>query len=195
MSDRIPIQPVVERLTVLRKVLTLREISEASGVGFHQLDAFQRKNRRTIDSGEAAAILALDPATVPERVPVRKSQMRAFSPEKFRALRLAQRFSMRALENSAGLANGQLHHWESGRNLPRAWRLEKVLAVLGCTFDDVSNAVESPAPDPVEVDEMSCELRPGWDDFILAPYPCGVCGERFRSRFMLATHPHGRRRK
>lgn len=27
-----------------------------------------------------------------------------------------------------------------------------------------------------------------------SPYPCGVCGETFRSRHQLATHPHDKRK-
>lgn len=187
---RVPVGPVRERLAELRQTLVLREIAELTGVGFHQLDSMcRRDSRKTVSAAEAEAIMALDPSDLP----LMESDAERFSPEKFKAVRLSQGYSMRALEVASGVANGQLHHWEAGRNTPRMWRLQTVLKVLGCGFDAVSVDSAAPGPEPVEP-EPALPAPSRVDDFILAPYPCGVCGEGFRSRHMLAHHQHKRKK-
>lgn len=65
--------------------------------------------------------------------------VRRFSGEKFKAVRLARKMTQLGMEKMAGLSPGQTHHWESGRNTPRAKSLAKALTVLEADYEDVCN--------------------------------------------------------
>lgn len=67
-----------------------------------------------------------------------EAEERAFSPEKYVALRLSKGLSQGQVEELAGLGKGQSHHWESGRNVPRLKNLERVLSALDITYEDIS---------------------------------------------------------
>lgn len=66
----------------------------------------------------------------------------AFSPRKFRQARLDAGFSQRKFELAAGFAEGTIHHWETGRSVPRRKSLEKAISVLPVTFEDVFESEE-----------------------------------------------------
>lgn len=61
-----------------------------------------------------------------------------FSGAKLKELRLARGLSQGALEKKIGFGKGQLHHWESGRNVPRKGPLAALMSELDVTFEDVS---------------------------------------------------------
>lgn len=60
-----------------------------------------------------------------------------FSGEKFKDLRESLGMSQRELEAAAGLSKGHVHHWEAGRYAPRPDVLNRVLANLDATYEDV----------------------------------------------------------
>lgn len=184
-GKRVPAGPVAGRLADLRKIFTVKEIEQATGVSRFNIRAFETPGRLTVRADHAEAIMNLDASA-----PILKiSDMERFSAARFRAVRLAKGFSQPGLEMAAGFSSGLVHHWEDGRHKPRLHRLVAAMSVLGCTFADVSE------PDPGlpvdDEDEPYEPPRPVFrDDSILSPYPCGVCGQKFRSRHMLATHSH-----
>lgn len=109
-----------------------------------------------------------------------------FVPEKFRVIRDAQGISRYSLAQASGVCSETIQYWETGRSLPtRVKNLEKVLNVLGAGLEDVTGPVTDSLADDYEV----IFLSRGDADY--APdYPCHVCGTIFRSRRLLATHPH-----
>lgn len=113
-----------------------------------------------------------------------------FVKEKFRALRDSRGVSRYSLAKAAGLCPETLQQWEEGTCLPtRPANLEKVLAVLGAGFEDVTGPL---TPEGVDDYEVAYVAR-GDQDY--APdYPCHVCGIIFRSRRLLATHPHPKKK-
>lgn len=114
----------------------------------------------------------------------------AFRPEKFRGAREAKGLSRVVLGKLTGLCPETFQYWESGRSVPkRKANMDKALAVLGVEWEDVSGPVEA-----VEPDEVAAYKPTGLND-IIADYPCGVCGGIFRSRYLLATHPHNRKKE
>lgn len=62
---------------------------------------------------------------------------RSFDGQKFKAQRLSRGFTQKQVEIQAGLAIGQIHHWESGRHVPRDRYLYKALEFMGIGFEDV----------------------------------------------------------
>lgn len=180
-ADRVAVGPVVERMTELRAVLTVKEISLATGLSLSHLFSLSRKNRQTVPAATAKALLAVDP----EAVGLRVSDLPRFSGEAFKTARIRRGHSQGSLEVQAGVAIGTLYHWEHELVQPTVRTLRLVLGVLGCEFSEVSKeAIE-------EYEDFSVYLPP-LRDAEISPYPCGVCGERFRSRIQLATHPHGK---
>jgi transcriptional regulator with XRE-family HTH domain len=190
MAEMVPAGPVQQHLKELRQRLTIKEISRQTGVGRFQIEAFQRPTRTEIRADEAAAILA----ATPDPGWVRLSDLPRFSGVKLRRVREAAGFSMGSLEDAAGLSRGLVHHWEGGRHKPQLERLENVMRVLECTFDDISGPEQPVEPEMAGVEEY---LRPArrYDDEIMVPYPCLVCGETFRSRRSLSSHPHRTRKE
>jgi DNA-binding XRE family transcriptional regulator len=67
----------------------------------------------------------------------------AFSGEKLKELRELHKLPQRDLETRAGLAKGQIHHYELGRYAPKRDRLARILSVLDATFEDVYEEVPS----------------------------------------------------
>lgn len=109
-----------------------------------------------------------------------------FVPEKFRALRDSRGIARYSLAKAAGVACETIQYWETGRSLPtRPANLEKVLAVLGAGFDDVTGPLTADQADDYQVTYV-----PKGDVDYAPDYPCHVCGIIFRSRRLLATHPH-----
>lgn len=69
---------------------------------------------------------------------VRAALMRRFDPEAFRALREASGIGPSRVCEIAGLSDGTVYYWETGRSVPqRKGSLEKVLSVLDATIEDV----------------------------------------------------------
>lgn len=184
MTGRMPIGPVIGRIADLRKTFSIAELADATGVSRHNLCAFLTPGRLTVPADQGQAILDFDPSDYGLKI----SDLVRFTPQKFKEVREAKGYSQAALEAAAGFSSGYIHHWESGRNVPRVARLNAAMRVLGCVFDDVSG---SPSL-RFEPEPSSVTLRPQ-DDMILTPYPCHVCGQGFRSRRMLATHRHPRK--
>lgn len=116
-----------------------------------------------------------------------------FSPKKFRALRESQGLSRVVLGKMAGFSPEGIQYWEDGRSQPkRLNNLERVLEALGADLEDVCGpVVETEQDEYVYVEERPFDPEA---DFI-PNYPCGVCKQEFRSRTLLATHPHPKMRK
>jgi transcriptional regulator with XRE-family HTH domain len=179
--DRHPVGPTAARLAELRQVLTVKEISRATGLGLTHLFSLSRPNRQTVPAATAKAIFAVDP----DNVGLRLSDMPRFSGGAFKAARLRRGHSQSSLEVQAGVAIGTLYHWEAGLCTPLVSTLLRVMEALGVDFEEVSER-------PGETEEdFDVYLQPARHvDDTMAAYPCGVCGEMFRSRIQLATHPH-----
>ena len=108
-----------------------------------------------------------------------------FSPEKFKAVRESRNLSRKALGKLTGLNECTFQYWETGRSKPvRRANMEAALRALGAEWEDVSGPVE-----PVEESELDSFSMEFVDEFI-PDYPCQVCGNTFRSRRLLAEHPH-----
>lgn len=176
---------MAERLVELRQALTVKEVSRACGVPASQLFTIEHRKRSTVSAEQAKAIFAIDP----DNVGLRLSDMSRFSGEAFKAARLRRGYSQIALETKAGVARGTLHHWELGRYRPRVPVALRVMEALGVEFEEISDSPGEPEED------FDVYLQPvrRFDDNMSA-YPCGVCGEEFRSRIQLATHPHPKAR-
>lgn len=117
-----------------------------------------------------------------------------FSGVKFRQVRDSRNLSRKALAKLAGLNETTLIYWENGRSMPtRRKNIEATLQALGASWEDVSGPV---APREVEeepgdtLDAYSMTFR---DEYI-PDYPCLVCGHTFRSRRLLAEHPHPKKK-
>ena len=109
-----------------------------------------------------------------------------FVKEKFRALRDSKGISRYSLAQASGVCSETIQYWETGRSLPtRLGNLEKVLTALGAGLEDVTGPVTVEQADDYQV------MFAAKGDADYAPdYPCHVCGIIFRSRRLLATHPH-----
>lgn len=110
-----------------------------------------------------------------------------FSPEKFRRVRESRNLSRFSLGKLAQLNDTTIQHWETGRSKPaREDKIRAALDALGASWEDVSGPVEKPGDDGYSVEFV--------DEYI-PDYPCLVCGHTFRSRHLLANHPHPKKRK
>lgn len=118
-----------------------------------------------------------------------------FSPEKFRGLRESRGLARYALAKAAGLCPETIQFWENGRSLPkRKKNIDTVLALLGAEWSDVSGPLVDVEE---ESDEFSMVFFDGVTDSLddeVPDYPCLVCGGIFRSRLMLASHPHPKKK-
>lgn len=74
---------------------------------------------------------------------------RRFSPEKFARIRQAHGYTQAGLEKAAGLGSGTVNKWETGprwsyaSSTRRLVVIDRVLSVLDCTFEDISESEES----------------------------------------------------
>lgn len=185
----VPAGPVREKLALLRERLTNNEVSRLTGVSRYQLESMLRPNRRTVRASEAEAILAASPETGWLRI----CDLPRFSGPKFRRVREKAGYSMASLEAAGGLGTGLVRHWEDERHKPRLERLERAMSILGCTFEDVSGPCEEEF-EPEIPHEVAAKFSMHQDQ-IASGYPCHVCGEIFRSRRALASHPHDRKKE
>jgi transcriptional regulator with XRE-family HTH domain len=118
-----------------------------------------------------------------------------FRPDLLRAVRESKGFSRRALGRAAGICPETIQYWEIGKNLPsRKKNVDAVLAILGIGWEQVSGSGSGPEDDQ---DAFSMVFSDGVLDAeadYIPDYPCLVCGGTFRSRLMLAQHPHARKK-
>ena len=57
--------------------------------------------------------------------------------EQLKKIREAKGISQKEFANALGVTESAVSHWESGRYLPTAGKLQKMVDILGCTFDEL----------------------------------------------------------
>lgn len=183
--------PVMAHVRALSaKGMPLPLIVERSGVAQRSVYGFlhgfvvrngARHQVKQATASAAAAVLAVEfePGWNPE----------GFSPEKFKQLRESRNLSRRSLARLTGLTEWTFQYWEQGRSVPtRKANVDAALKALHAEWQDISG----PAVQP-DADEYEVTFRPNPEEDLIPNYPCGVCGNIFRSRTLLARHPHPRR--
>jgi transcriptional regulator with XRE-family HTH domain len=189
-------QPAMDHVRMLvGKGMTILDIIERTGLTSNTIHSLfsgvsntHKKNRPVKQCVESTLSIVLAVEFEPSWDP------RVFRPEKFRGAREAQGLSRRTLGRSAGLCSETIQYWENGRSLPkRLSNLNKALRVLNLRLEDVTGPVEDELEELLPDEEREFVPDPVAD--VISDYPCAVCGGMFRSRTLLATHPHPKRQK
>ncbi len=116
-----------------------------------------------------------------------------FSREKFQRFRESKGVSRVSLAKLAGLNASTIQYWENGRSLPtRKNNFQAALQVLGASWEDVSDPVEP--KEGIEPGDMLDSYSMSFRDEYVPDYPCQVCRQTFRSRRLLAEHPHPKKK-
>jgi transcriptional regulator with XRE-family HTH domain len=189
-------QPAMDHVRMLvDKGMTILDIIERTGLTsntvhslFSGVSNTHKKNRPVRQCVESTLSIVLAVEFEPSWDPA------SFRPEKFRGAREAQGLSHRTLGRTSGLCSETIQYWENGRSLPkRLGNLNRALHVLNLRLEDVTGPVED-EPAAEEAADVEWEYTPDPVADVISDYPCGVCGGIFRSRTLLATHPHARKK-
>jgi transcriptional regulator with XRE-family HTH domain len=188
-------QPAMDHVRMLvGKGMTILDIIERTGLTSNTIHSLfsgvsntHQKNRPVRRCVESTEKIILDLEFEPSWDPA------SFRPEKFRGAREAQGLSRRTLGRTSGLCSETIQYWENGRSLPkRLSNLNKALRALNLRLEDVTGPVEDEPSE--EASDVEWEYTPDPVADVISDYPCGVCGGIFRSRTLLATHPHARKK-
>lgn len=186
LVDASPAREHVQLLTA--KGMPGRQIAKKAGISARTIYELLHGTRRT--GGKVYQVKRCSPENLERILSVELEvawDPAAFSPEKFRGVRESRNLARLGLARLAGLDQGTIQHWETGRSKPRRREnLEKALNALQATWEDVSG----PPVAAEETDSYSMEFR----DEEIPDYPCLVCGNLFRSRRLLAVHPHPKKK-
>ena len=189
-------QPAMDHIRMLvGKGMLIVDIIERTGLGSNTINSLYsgvsnthqkaRPVKRCVESTyDTILALEFEPSWDPA----------SFRPEKFRGAREAQGLSRRTLGRASGLCSETIQYWENGRSLPkRLGNLLKALRALNLRLEDVTGPVEDEPAVAAEASDFEWEYTPDPVADVISDYPCGVCGGIFRSRTLLATHPHARK--
>ncbi len=117
---------------------------------------------------------------------------KGFSGQRFREIRESRNISRKGLGELTGLCPETFQYWETGRSLPtRQKNMDLALTALQADWQDVCTP---PVAEETELDEYVEVYSADPLGDLINDYPCCVCGNIFRSRALLAQHPHPRKK-
>lgn len=117
---------------------------------------------------------------------------KGFSGQRFREIRESRNLTRRGLAKLTGLCPETFQYWENGRSVPTRQRnVDLALTVLQAEWRDVCDPV---VQEESGFDEYEAAFTVDPEADVISDYPCGVCGNTFRSRTLLARHPHPRKK-
>lgn len=195
-GELVDASPAMDHIRALRsKGMPFRAIADAAGVTdkiIRDLHAGERRN-----SGKVYQVRQCSPKNLAGILAVRFVpgwDPAGFSGVRFREVRESRNMSRPAVARLAGLNESTLIYWETGRSMPtRRPNIEAALKVLEASWEDVCGP-PGPAWQPAEPPDLDAYSETFVDEYI-PDYPCQVCGHTFRSRRLLAQHPHPKKEK
>lgn len=174
--------------TLISKGMGVRPIAERAGVTVRII--YGLRDGRMRSNGKMRPVRRCSPQNLAKILAVEFEPdwtSEGFDGARFRAAREARGLSRRTLARMTGLDECTFQYWETGRSRPKYRdKFEAALNALGVDWEDVSG----PAGGDDSYEESFTQA--GVDEFI-PDYPCLVCGQTFRSRVQLATHPHAKK--